>query len=221
MPFAEVHKDHITMEELKAMSAMDPEDLSPAELRTIKEISRKTDECPVCQARYLFYRDSQATLSALTPRAAQTGVRVSELLRAKASQLSDAVDEKDAEWQRKLVRWLESAQQMLSGAFAQQARLQPVMAGTLRGGGKSVTVMPAEGAVYSFTLTEQTCLELEIRPETPSGTPVCAVVCGRNGTEFSGVYPLRRLMPNRPVLLTEHIVLERGEYTVCIPTLKN
>jgi hypothetical protein len=223
MLFSEVHRrpeEHLTMEELEAMARMDPDDLSPAELRTLREISRKVDECPVCRTRYLFFRDSSAALDALMPRPAQAEIRVDELLRAKVARLTAAADQKDAAWRESLARWLTGAQETLTGAFGRQARLQSALAGAARGSGGAVTVTAGAGGSYGFSLPEGTALVLEASQNAPGGTPLCAVICGRAGSGFSSVYPLRQLTPGRPVLSTEEIWLEAGDYTLCIPTLK-
>lgn len=222
----ELHTNHISMEELDRVSAMDADDLNESDIALLQEIGQKMDSCSVCRARYLFYLDSEAALVLLTPKPIIVNTRIADVLREKIASMGTALNAADTALQEEISKWLESAQNVL-GSF-EQTSLRPAIVSGMRGfpNGPSedteitIHVPVGEDGFFEFELPKDLILTFRVKKETEFGLPVCLVVLGRTNKDFSAIYSLKSVSERAENLISGTIALQAGEYVLCVPTIK-
>lgn len=216
-----IHPSHITMEELELIGSMDADAISPKESAKLMELYEKIEDCNICQARYRYFLESEATLAALQSAIPIVTFSIADLLQVKLAAF-------DIKIQEKIEAWLDGAQNLLGSL--EQASFQTAPADAIRGTKdiakpdtkKIIPIAVGDGS-FEFELSEKTDLIFRIQRKTEGGLPVCLVITGRSCAEFSEVYSLSGLeLPGivSPLLDSPKITLESGEYTFCVPTIE-
>ena len=219
----ELHTDHISIDELDAVAAMDADDLSFEDIAQIKVIERKVEACSICQARYLFYAESEAAIALLTPKPVKYAARIADLLRERLDSMGDVLAAADVALQNKINQWLEGAQDVLQSFSAPPLKYAAAGSATRGTGGADgadnvieIAAEIDEDGFFEFSLPEASSVRLTVSKNTEFGRPICLVLTGKNDTDFAEIYPLTAL--GRESLRSPKIELNAGDYALCIPT---
>lgn len=213
---------HITAEQLRTVNSMDADNLDRGEIALLHSILAKTEECPVCRARYDFAMETDQifTLWALRADELPPAEQAARLLSEKLGSLEQGLREK-------VSRWLNGAQDCLTSFGS--VSLRPAFAGRTRGerpeSREIACFQSADGApCLDFTLAERTPVLLRVSAAASGSRPVCLILIGREGTAFGEIYPLADPLASlgqrggEAKLSSPIIQLEAGEYSAIIPT---
>jgi hypothetical protein len=216
------HDGHINIDEFVRLSQIKTEESSDANFAWLREMNDKIDSCDICKKRYRRYIAVQTffpgDFAAFEPRKETALSSVAALLQDKLAVL-------DAKIRANVEAWLDSAQNLLGSL--EQSSFRPALAGATRGAGGAdaelIIPAPVGDGNFEFELSEKTDVIFRIPRKTEDGLPVCLVIAGRGGADFSAVYPLTGLeLPGvaSPLLDSPKITLEAGEYALCVPTIE-
>lgn len=210
------HSKHISIEDLERLSALDPNDISKADIDWALRINEMIDNCDICNRRYSFFVDTRAVISSFSTEKKSFSEKVIRYFRKSLLQT-------DRILQYKLSVWLESSQNFMNDL--NQMTLRPATAVGTRGlEDEEDTVnldIPDDGdsGFFEFELKKEAILSFSIKKETANGQPVCLMIFGREDTDFSQLYPLTPFGKDHLRAKTPQ-ALPTGKYVFCVPLLQ-
>ena len=210
------HPKHISFEDLERLSALDPNDISKADIDWALRINEMIDNCDICNRRYSFFVDTRAVISSFSAEKKSFSEKVIQYFRKSLLQTDQIL-------QDKLSEWLESSRNFMNDL--NQMTLRPATAVGTRGledAEDTVNlVIPDEGdtGFFEFELKKEAILNFSIKKETANGQPVCLAIFGREDMDFSQLYPLTSFGKDHLRAKTPQ-KLPVGKYVLCVPTMR-
>lgn len=208
--------EHISYEDMKRFYSLNSEELSDTDMDWLLKVDELIDSCDICRRRYMFFVNTQAAFTSLSPEKQSLSERVAQYFQEFLAQTDRALREK-------LSGWLESSQNFMNDL--NQMTLRPATAVGTRGFEEDEDTVnldiPDEGdtGLFVFELKKETILSFSIKKETANGQPVCLIIFGREDTDFSQLYPLTPFGKDHLRAKTPQ-ALPEGKYVLCVPTLR-
>jgi len=201
---------------LERLSALDPNDISKADIDWALRINEMIDNCDICNRRYSFFVDTRAVISSFSAEKKSFSEKVIQYFRKSLLQTDQIL-------QDKLSEWLESSRNFMNDL--NQMTLRPATAVGTRGLEDEEDtvnlVIPDEGdtGFFEFELKKEAILNFSIKKETANGQPVCLAIFGREDMDFSQLYPLTSFGKDHLRAKTPQ-KLPVGKYVLCVPTMR-
>jgi hypothetical protein len=213
-----MHSKHITYEDMERLTSLNSEELSDTDLDWVQKMDEMIDSCSICRRRYMLFVNTQACFASFSSTK-QSWSKKAILY------FQDFLLQTDNALHKKLSMWFESSQNFMSNL--NQMTLRPATVGGTRGFEDSedtvnleseATITGDDAGFFAFELEKEVRLSFSIKKEAANGQTVCLAIFGREGTEFSALYPLTPFGKDYLRAKTPQ-ALAAGKYVLCVPTL--